>query len=302
MKKYLIPFLSLAIWTGMVSCNDDVDPYDGRASQDDADILSYMEQENLDGYQKLSNDIYMKVLEEGDGKQAEERDVLQLDFTFTTLGNVRTDTISDYYFTPLVGSYMSGVGFFMPGGGLSFASTEIKVGGEYDFIIPSRYAYQDFSFSFKKVQVAPEDIVRMKVKLKASRNAEEQLAHEQERLLHYLDERDFPTVTPDESGIIYLTTTEGPDPDNTPTPADLISVAYEGRMLDGTIFDESDEFMIFDRGQLIQGWQEGLKMMAYGESGLLLVPSALAYGARGTQNSAIGAHEPLIFSMSIASE
>lgn len=70
------------------------------------------------------------------------------------------------------------------------------------------------------------------------------------------------------------------------TAGDLITVNYEGRLLDGTKFDSS-----FDRGQtfqfelgagkVIDGWDQGLEGMKVGERRTITIPSELGYGSYG---------------------
>jgi FKBP-type peptidyl-prolyl cis-trans isomerase len=69
------------------------------------------------------------------------------------------------------------------------------------------------------------------------------------------------------------------------------SVLYTGKLMDGTIFDSSAKnnntpfsFVVGAR-QVIAGWDEGIALMRKGEKAQLLIPSALAYGARGAGTS-----------------
>ena len=64
----------------------------------------------------------------------------------------------------------------------------------------------------------------------------------------------------------------------------LVTVNYEGRLIDGTVFDSSyqrGEPATFDLSGLIKGWQEGIPMMRIGETWEFAIPAALAYGDRG---------------------
>jgi FKBP-type peptidyl-prolyl cis-trans isomerase FklB len=64
---------------------------------------------------------------------------------------------------------------------------------------------------------------------------------------------------------------------------DKVKVHYEGRLLDGTVFDSS-----YKRGepsemtpkQVIKGWTEALTMMPEGSKWQLYIPYDLAYGDR----------------------
>lgn len=82
-----------------------------------------------------------------------------------------------------------------------------------------------------------------------------------------------------------------------PTDNDLVTVNYEGKLVDGTVFDSS-----YKRGQpatfpvmgVIPGWTEALKLMKEGSKWELYIPASLAYGEQGAP-PAIGSNKTLIF-------
>ncbi len=64
-----------------------------------------------------------------------------------------------------------------------------------------------------------------------------------------------------------------------PKPGAKVKVAYEGFLLDGTPFDQSENFeFTLGAAKVIEGWEEGLQYFTPGAEGWLLVPSKLAYG------------------------
>ncbi|MED6177342.1 70 kDa peptidyl-prolyl isomerase [Stylosanthes scabra] len=74
---------------------------------------------------------------------------------------------------------------------------------------------------------------------------------------------------------------------DTPEVGDEVEVHYTGTLLDGTKFDSSrdrDSTFKFTlgQGQVIKGWDEGIKTMKKGENALFTIPPALAYGASGS--------------------
>ena len=84
------------------------------------------------------------------------------------------------------------------------------------------------------------------------------------------------------SGLQYKVLVKGDGP--IPTLDDKIQVNYEGRLVDGTMFDASakhgDKPMEFKPSQVIKGWQEALTMMPVGSTWQLFIPFELAYGDR----------------------
>lgn len=72
--------------------------------------------------------------------------------------------------------------------------------------------------------------------------------------------------------------------DRKPTVADVITVHYEGRLLDGTVFDRSyarGSPATFPLGRLVEGWQRAIPQMGVGEIIEIAIPADLAYGPVG---------------------
>lgn len=72
--------------------------------------------------------------------------------------------------------------------------------------------------------------------------------------------------------------------DRKPTVADVITVHYEGRLLDGTVFDSSyarGAPATFPLGRLVEGWQRAIPQMGVGEIIEIAIPADLAYGPVG---------------------
>lgn len=69
-----------------------------------------------------------------------------------------------------------------------------------------------------------------------------------------------------------------------PAATDTVVVHYEGRLVDGTVFDSSyqrGETISFPLNGVIPGWTEGLQHMAEGGKHELYIPYDLAYGEQG---------------------
>ena len=100
------------------------------------------------------------------------------------------------------------------------------------------------------------------------------------------------------SGLQYKIIREGDGA--IPKATDKVKVHYKGALIDGTVFDSSyggapAEFFV--RG-VIKGWTEALQRMKTGAKWQLFIPSALAYGERGT-GSSIGPNQTLLFDVEL---
>ena len=101
------------------------------------------------------------------------------------------------------------------------------------------------------------------------------------------------------SGVQYKVLKEG----NGATAADtsMVVVNYEGRLLDGTVFDSNKNHggdpATFRVGQVIKGWQDALKAMPAGSEWEIYIPQELAYGAN--QQGNIPPFSTLIFKVEL---
>ena len=89
-------------------------------------------------------------------------------------------------------------------------------------------------------------------------------------------------VTP--SGLQYRILRSGPADGRRPLPADEVKVNYEGKLLDGEVFDSSYQRgtpVVMTVRDLVPGWVEALQLMRPGDEWLLYVPPSLGYGDHG---------------------
>ncbi|WP_201534025.1 FKBP-type peptidyl-prolyl cis-trans isomerase [Psychrobacter ciconiae] len=100
------------------------------------------------------------------------------------------------------------------------------------------------------------------------------------------------------SGLQYKAIKEGTG--KSPKATDVVEVNYEGKLIDGTVFDSSyerGEPIEFPLNQVIAGWTEGLQLMKEGGKYEFFIPSDLAYGEAG--NAGIEPNSTLIFTVEL---
>ena len=103
------------------------------------------------------------------------------------------------------------------------------------------------------------------------------------------------------SGLQYKVLKEGNGP--VPKATDKVKVIYEGRTLDGKVFDATSkhrgvEYDSFGVNGLIKGWTEALQLMPVGSKWELYIPQELAYGERGA-GANIPPYSALIFTLEL---
>jgi FKBP-type peptidyl-prolyl cis-trans isomerase FkpA len=102
------------------------------------------------------------------------------------------------------------------------------------------------------------------------------------------------TATKDPSGVYYQVITPGTG--SYPNANSLITGAYSGKLLNGTVFD-SGSINATALSSYIKGWQIGIPHINTGGRILLLIPSALGYG--NAASGSIPANSVLIFTVDL---
>ena len=102
------------------------------------------------------------------------------------------------------------------------------------------------------------------------------------------------TATEDARGFFYIINNAGTE--DKPTVCSRVTVNYEGKLIDGTVFDSGNNvsFLLSD---LISGWQAGIPLIAKGGSMILYLPPTLGYGASGS--GSIPGNSNLIFTIDL---
>lgn len=103
-------------------------------------------------------------------------------------------------------------------------------------------------------------------------------------------------------GLQYKVIKKGTGP--VPTKADTVEITYEGKLVDGRVFDSTTisnkgKPASLPVGQVIPGMQEALSMMPVGSTWEVVIPSQLAYGDHGLPGGLIGPNETLVFNITL---
>ncbi|KRG84477.1 MULTISPECIES: FKBP-type peptidyl-prolyl cis-trans isomerase N-terminal domain-containing protein [Stenotrophomonas] len=109
-----------------------------------------------------------------------------------------------------------------------------------------------------------------------------------------------PGVVTTASGLQYQVLRAGSG--ERPVATSRVRVNYEGKLLDGTVFDSSyqrGQPADFGLNQVIKGWTEGVSLMPVGSKYRFWVPSELAYGSNGTPGGPIGPDATLTFDVEL---
>jgi FKBP-type peptidyl-prolyl cis-trans isomerase len=168
-----------------------------------------------------------------------------------------------------------------------------------------KFDYKAFTEGFKgsldgDAKITEEDAIAV-VQQTIRESMEREAAKNLEEGTKFLEENAKRNgVITTESGLQYEIMKEGegekPDFDS------VVSVDYEGSLVDGTVFDSSYERGVpaeFALDQLIPGWTEGIQLMSPGARYKLYIPPSLGYGDQPVGGGAIPANSTLIFDVEL---
>jgi len=144
--------------------------------------------------------------------------------------------------------------------------------------------------------VAVMDGLRAKVLAERQKAADVNLKEGQDFLASNAKKEGIKTL---ESGVQYKVVTKGKG--KTPKATDKVLAHYEGRLINGKVFDSSikrGQPATFPVNAVIKGWQEVLQKMNEGDKWQVFIPSELAYGAQSPSPD-IGPNSTLIFDIEL---
>lgn len=85
------------------------------------------------------------------------------------------------------------------------------------------------------------------------------------------------------SGVMYRVLSRSKNPGAQPTVQDVVTLHYEGKLINGSVFDSSyarNEPATFPLGRLVPAWQQAIPQMRVGDEIILYTPPSEAYGER----------------------
>lgn len=136
-------------------------------------------------------------------------------------------------------------------------------------------------------------------------NTEETMNTEEKNNTQEGDQNELvkPTNTVSSGEELKMTITKSGTGDIVSKDGDILSVHYTGYLEDGKKFDSSvDRGVPFEFtlgiGQVIQGWEIGMKGMKVGEVRKIVIPGKFAYGERGVPG-VIPSNATLIFDVEL---
>lgn len=177
--------------------------------------------------------------------------------------------------------------------GLKQNSEQLGIPVDWEWIVRGLREAADGKSQFDSAKMS-EAFAKLDSLVKENRDIK---ARKQKEFLEENKKKAGVITTP--SGLQYEVITLGTG--DKPTLESNVEVNYEGKTIDGKVFDSSYErgtTTSFKLSNVISGWQEGLQLMPVGSKFRFYIPSELAYGERGAGND-IEPNATLIFEVEL---
>lgn len=191
---------------------------------------------------------------------------------------------------PEITSYALGVNI---ADGLKQNSQQLGITVDWEWVVRGLREAADGKSQFDSAKMS-EAFAKLDSLVKENRDIK---ARKQKEFLEENKKKAGVITTP--SGLQYEVITLGTGAK--PTLESNVEVNYEGKTIDGKVFDSSYErgtTTSFKLSNVITGWQEGLQLMPVGSKFRFYIPSELAYGERGAGND-IEPNATLIFEVEL---
>lgn len=268
----------LAVWT-MTSCLSNVELADEvKAKENQAQILAYFTKQNQSPIAIENGGYYALTKSNASGELASKGDTLRMDYE---LANLLTGQVIERSKDPLVYQF----GYLNP----IFANlmTYLKDGEEAVLGLPGTSQSFDGLPAFTPLKVTIKNYV---------------VRSQNDRIDEFIAANKYTVNERTAEGLRYIRLTPGTG--EIPASGKVVKLKYTGRFLNGIAFDgnmaRTDSFSVtIGSSQTVKGFSAGVAKMRLGERAVLVFPSALGYGEKGS-GTKIPGFTPLVFEIYVA--
>lgn len=270
---------ALGIMLGMTSCLSDVELADeAKAKESQAQILSYFSKLGQNAIAMEDGAYYYVDKPNVAGELASKGDTVKMRYV---LSNLLTGEVLDSTKTPLIYQY----GYYNPVYAKLLA--HIKEGEQAVMAIPG--TSQSFAGlpAYTPLKVLIKDYV---------------VRSQNDQIEEFIAKKKLAVTSQDANGLRYIRINPGTG--DIPTSGQVVKLKYTGRFLNGFAFDgnmaRTDSFSVTIGGtSTVIGFQMGIEKMRLGERAILVFPSPIGYGEKGS-GSTIPGFTPLAFEIYVA--
>jgi len=276
LKKVIFAF---GIILGMTSCLSDVELADEvKAKESNAQILSYYAKLNQSPTALADGSYYFVTKPNATGETASKGDTIKMRYV---LSNLLTGEVLDSTKTPMIYQY----GFYNP----VFAKlmAYLKEGEQAVMAIPGTSQSFVGLPAYTPLKVLVKDYV---------------VRSQNDQIEEYIAKKKLKVTEQFPNGLRYIQLNPGTG--EIPASGKVVKLKYTGRFLNGFAFDgnmaRTDSFSVTIGGKTtVVGFQTGIEKMRLGERAIVVFPSPIGYGEKGS-GSSIPGYTPLSFEIYLA--
>jgi FKBP-type peptidyl-prolyl cis-trans isomerase len=270
---------ALGIMLGMTSCLSDVELADeAKAKESQAQIVSYFSKLSQNPIAMEDGAYYYVAKPNVAGELASKGDTVKMRYV---LSNLLTGEVLDSTKSPLIYQY----GYYNPVYAKLLA--HIKEGEQAVMAIPG--TSQSFAGlpAYTPLKVLIKDYV---------------VRSQNDQIEEFIAKKKLAVTSQEANGLRYIRINPGTG--DIPTSGQVVKLKYTGRFLNGFAFDgnmaRTDSFSVTIGGtSTVIGFQMGIEKMRLGERAILVFPSPIGYGEKGS-GSTIPGFTPLAFEIYVA--
>lgn len=269
---------------GMYSCGkEDIDKSANSLSQDST-IVSYLDTMDV-SYTRDTSGIYAYTITSNpSGKSQSEGTILSVYYNLKVLGGQTLEQIDPTESDPV--RMKRGVNAIYPVG-VDLALAKMKEGEKWGFVIPSQWAYRDYSSSL----IPKNAIIVIEITLDRIQNDNDIRSEDNQKVVLYSNEQNlsdtlqYPLNQPEilTNGMIYKRLKAG-DTEQSPTTGSEVKITYTLSTpgvtdpIDVQYAGEANPFTFqYNALEVFEGLNFGVGLMRKGEEALFVIPSLLGY-------------------------
>jgi FKBP-type peptidyl-prolyl cis-trans isomerase len=268
----------LAVWT-MSSCLSNVELADEvKAKENQAQILAFFAKQNQSPIAIENGAYYALTKTNTTGELASKADTLKMQYE---LSNLLTGQVLESPKDPLVYQF----GYLNPIFGRLMSY--LKDGEEAVMGLPGTSQSFDGLPAFTPLKVVIKNY---------------SVRSQNDRIEEYIAANKYTVKERTADGLRYISLTPGTG--DVPASGKVVKLKYTGRFLSGIAFDgnmaRTDSFSVtIGSSQTVKGFSAGVSKMRLGERAVLVFPSSLGYGEKGSSTTVPG-FTPLVFEIYVA--
>ncbi len=276
MKNSITIGLILLVAFGFQACQKEDVPEDEsaqRLAQQEQTIEQYLAEQNITAVKDTNRYYYYRALiENSTGKAPTKNDIVGIYYKFATLeGKLIDERVAG---KDTIAKYAFGTNAVVLPTALDNMIGKMKMGETYEFYLPFHAAYANYTIP----NVIPANaIVKASISLAQVLSPAEEKQAEKDTIAAYYSKEGIAAVDTLADGVYYLQTQAGTG--DSVRNGDELSVRYKGSVLNGGVFDSSDDykFTVGERS-FIAGFQAAIMHMRKGEQGTVVMVSSAGYG------------------------